>query len=142
MSSDQPTDLHEVWAQIIDNTAPAQRVWLNSSRPVTLAENTFVLAVPNEFTENQFASKLRTRVEEQLGHALGHATRLVVTVDQHLAAPAAETEAVVPVRAEPAFSDDAPAADPPSSRVSLSTSRFKRPSGGTVRRAAPRPARR
>ena len=81
MSSDPPTDLHQVWATIIDNTAPAQRVWLSSSRPVMHAENTFVLAVPNDFTQNQFVSKLRFRVEEQLAHALGHSTRLVVTVD-------------------------------------------------------------
>ncbi len=112
MSTDQPTDLHQVWATIIDNTAPAQRVWLSSSRPVMHAENTFVLAVPNEFTQNQFASKLRTRVEEQLAHALGHSTRLVVTVDEQLAAPdPVQTPDLA--QAQEALEPERPAAVPP-----------------------------
>jgi chromosomal replication initiator protein len=92
VESSSTGDLTQVWATIIENTAPAQRVWLTTSKPVMHAEHTFVLAVPNEFTQNQFASKLRTWVEDALANELGHATRLVVTIDPELdvngAAPA------------------------------------------------------
>ncbi|MEP6816260.1 MAG: chromosomal replication initiator protein DnaA [Marmoricola sp.] len=92
-------DLGQVWASIIENTAPAQRVWLTTSKPVMHAEHTFVLAVPNEFTQNQFASKLRTWVEDALASELGHATRLVVTVDPDLDVPGGA--ATPPVEAPP-----------------------------------------
>ena len=86
------TDLAQLWTTIVEGTAPAQRVWLATSKPVMHAENTFVIAVPNEFTMNQYASKLRTWVEDTLTEHLGHPTRLVVTIDPELdtgsAAPA------------------------------------------------------
>src|SRR5207342_3046722 len=81
---DQPsnqTDLAQLWTTIVEGTAPAQRVWLATSKPVMHAEHTFVIAVPNEFTQNQYASKLRTWVEDTLTEHLGHPTRLVVTID-------------------------------------------------------------
>ena len=68
----------------MEGTAPAQRVWLATSKPVMHAENTFVIAVPNEFTMNQYVSKLRTWVEDTLTDHLGHSTRLVVTIDPEL----------------------------------------------------------
>jgi chromosomal replication initiator protein len=84
---DQPssaTDLAQLWTTIVEDTAPAQRVWLSTSKPVMHAENTFVIAVPNEFTMNQYVSKLRTWVEDSLTEHLGHSTRLVVTIDPEL----------------------------------------------------------
>ena len=84
---DQPssaTDLAQLWTTIVEGTAPAQRVWLATSKPVMHAENTFVIAVPNEFTMNQYVSKLRTWVEDTLTDHLGHSTRLVVTIDPEL----------------------------------------------------------
>ena len=78
------TDLAQLWTTIVEGTAPAQRVWLATSKPVMHAENTFVIAVPNEFTMNQYVSKLRTWVEDTLTEHLGHPTRLVVTIDPEL----------------------------------------------------------
>ncbi|RLV48426.1 chromosomal replication initiator protein DnaA [Nocardioides mangrovicus] len=117
--------MDQVWSRIVEDTAPAHRVWLSSSRPVMHAEHTFVLAVPNEFTQNQFASKLRTRVEDALGEQLGHATRLVVTIDDTLtpAEPTgheqagleqAESEQVVPHQAAPHTAASNPVAEVPS----------------------------
>ncbi len=77
-------DLAQLWTTIVEGTAPAQRVWLSTSKPVMHAENTFVIAVPNEFTMNQYVSKLRTWVEDTLTDHLGHSTRLVVTIDPEL----------------------------------------------------------
>ena len=45
----------------MENLPPNQRVWLTASRPLMLAENTAVVAVPNEFTRNQLEGRLRTR---------------------------------------------------------------------------------
>src|SRR4051794_25628104 len=78
------TDLAQLWTTIVEGTAPAQRVWLATSKPVMHAENTFVIAVPNEFTMNQYVSKLRTWVEDTLTGHLGRPTRLVVTIDPKL----------------------------------------------------------
>jgi chromosomal replication initiator protein len=103
-------DLAQVWETIIENTAPAQRVWLTTSKPVMHAEHTFVLAVPNEFTQNQFASKLRTWVEDALASEMGHATRLVVTIDPELDVPDAATAPVDGMPAGQPATGSAPAA--------------------------------
>ena len=97
------TDLAQLWTTIVEGTAPAQRVWLATSKPVMHAENTFVIAVPNEFTMNQYVSKLRTWVEDTLTEHLGHSTRLVVTID-----PKLDTgESAAPARVEEGTLDGA-----------------------------------
>ena len=64
-------ELARLWPLIIENVAPNQRVWLTASQPVMLAENTAVIAVPNEFTRNQLEGRLRTRLEDSLSEWLG-----------------------------------------------------------------------
>ncbi len=49
-----------------------------------LAENTAVVAVPNEFTRNQLEGRLRTRIEDTLSERLGKPVRLAVSVDPTL----------------------------------------------------------
>ncbi len=49
-----------------------------------LAENTAVVAVPNEFTRNQLEGRLRTRIEDTLSERLGKPVRLAVSVDPSL----------------------------------------------------------
>ena len=49
-----------------------------------LAENTAVVAVPNEFTRNQLEGRLRTRIEDTLSERLGKPVRLAVSVDETL----------------------------------------------------------
>ena len=73
-----------LWPGIVDNLPPNQRVWLTSSKPVMLAENTAVVAVPNEFTRNQLEGRLRTRIEDTLSDRLGKPVRLAVSVDPTL----------------------------------------------------------
>ncbi|WP_030483635.1 chromosomal replication initiator protein DnaA [Marmoricola aequoreus] len=86
----QTGQLHSLWPGIVDNLPPNQRMWLTSSRPLMLAENTAVVAVPNEFTRNQLEGRLRTRIEDALTDRLERPVRLVVSVDtalQDVAAP-------------------------------------------------------
>ncbi len=49
-----------------------------------LAENTAVVAVPNEFTRNQLEGRLRIRIEDTLSDRLGKPVRLAVSVDPTL----------------------------------------------------------
>jgi chromosomal replication initiator protein len=132
-------ELDRVWATIIENTAPAQRVWLSTSRPVMHAEHTFVLAVPNQFTQNQFASKLRTWVEDALGTELGHATRLVVTVDDKLNGPEtarATAEAMRAVQVEVEHEHVEPQ-DPATSRLTDSGFPDSSPAEGDEQHGSP-----
>ena len=68
----------------MENLPPNQRIWLTSSRPLMLAENTAVVAVPNEFTRTQLEGRLRTRIEDSLSDRLGKPVRLAVSVDPAL----------------------------------------------------------
>ncbi len=76
--------LESLWSAIVDNLPPNQKIWLTSSRPLMLAENTAVVAVPNEFTRTQLEGRLRTRIEDTLSDRLGKPVRLAVSVDPSL----------------------------------------------------------
>lgn len=80
----QASKLEVLWPGIVDNLPPNQRVWLAASKPLMLAENTAVVAVPNEFTRNQLEGRLRTRIEDTLSERLGKPVRLAVSVDETL----------------------------------------------------------
>ncbi len=80
----QSSQLEVLWPGIVENLPPNQRVWLTSSKPLMLAENTAVVAVPNEFTRNQLEGRLRTRIEDTLSERLGKPVRLAVSVDPSL----------------------------------------------------------
>ncbi len=79
--------LEVLWPGIVDNLPPNQRVWLAASKPLMLAENTAVVAVPDEFTRNQLEGRLRTRIEDALSDRLGKPVRLAVSVDPTLVHP-------------------------------------------------------
>ena len=84
------------WPGIVDSLPPNQRVWLTSSKPLMLAENTAVVAVPNEFTRNQLEGRLRTRIEDTLSERLGKPVRLAVSVDPELEDARAQTRRLRP----------------------------------------------
>ncbi len=77
-------DLAAVWAQLVDDLPASHRAWLSTSQPITLHENTAIVAVPDDFTRSQLETRLRPRLEEGLSRTLGHAVRLAVTVDPTL----------------------------------------------------------
>jgi chromosomal replication initiator protein len=77
-------DLGTVWHQLVENLPPNQRAWLAASQPVTVHENTAIVAVANDFTRNQLEGRLRTRLEDSLSAALGRQIRIAVTVDPGL----------------------------------------------------------
>jgi chromosomal replication initiator protein len=95
-----PSDLHAAWRSVLEDLQAFQRAWLRTSQPVTVHENTAIVAVPNEFTRGQLEGRLRGQIEEALGLAYGRAIRIAVTVDPALE-PAAALEPEPPAVDEP-----------------------------------------
>lgn len=81
---DQQVDLGTAWQQIVEDLQPNQRAWLRPSVPVTLHENTAIIAVPNDFTRNQLEGRLRSHIEDALTEGFGREIRMLVTVNPAL----------------------------------------------------------
>ncbi len=77
-------DLAHAWTALIDDLPASHRAWLSASQPVTLHENTAIVAVPDDFTRSQLETRLRPRLEDALSRYLGQSVRLAVTVDPTL----------------------------------------------------------
>nr|WP_238993465.1 chromosomal replication initiator protein DnaA [Nocardioides caldifontis] len=80
--------MQAVWSQLLEDLPPNQRVWLSASQPLTLHENTVIVAVGDEFTRNQLEGRLRSRLEDSLASAFGGPMRLALTVNPDLVPPA------------------------------------------------------
>ncbi|HEY7143913.1 MAG TPA: chromosomal replication initiator protein DnaA [Streptosporangiaceae bacterium] len=79
-------DLANVWARSLEelaemNIEPAQRAWLQLTRPLGLVENTALIATPNEFVKEQLETRLRALITNALSRELGRNIQLAVTVD-------------------------------------------------------------
>jgi chromosomal replication initiator protein len=86
------TDLAKVWARSLDELAemhiePAQRAWLQLTRPLGLVENTALIATPNEFVKEQLETRLRALITNALSRELGRSIQLAVTVDPAAVTP-------------------------------------------------------
>jgi chromosomal replication initiator protein len=81
----QVGDLVRAWTQLIDDLPASHRAWLTASQPITLHENTAIVAVPDDFTRTQLETRLRPRLEDGLSVLLGQQLRLAVTVDPTMA---------------------------------------------------------
>lgn len=81
---DQQVDLQTAWQQIVADLQPNQRAWLRPSVPMTLHENTAIIAVPNDFTRNQLEGRLRNHIEDALSEGFGREIRMLVTVNPAL----------------------------------------------------------
>src|ERR1035437_8346248 len=80
------TDLAKVWARSLGELAemhiePAQRAWLQLTRPLGLVENTALIATPNKFVKEQLETRLRALITNALSRELGRSIQLAVTVD-------------------------------------------------------------
>jgi chromosomal replication initiator protein len=107
-------DLARAWTTLIDELPASHRAWLSASQPVTLHENTAIVAVPDDFTRSQLETRLRPRLEDALSRSLGQAVRLAVTVDptlgdSDLSATEIEPDLALPEAVEPVLAEQAPA---------------------------------
>jgi chromosomal replication initiator protein len=80
-------DLEKAWTELVNDLPASHRAWLSASQPVTLHENTAIVAVADDFTRSQLETRLRARLEDALTRSLGRPVRLAVTVDSTLIAP-------------------------------------------------------
>nr|WP_245734882.1 chromosomal replication initiator protein DnaA [Nocardioides exalbidus] len=69
---------------MVEDLQPNQRAWLRPSVPMTLHENTAIIAVPNDFTRNQLEGRLRNHIEAALTEGFGREIRMLVTVNPAL----------------------------------------------------------
>lgn len=81
---DHQVDLQTAWQRIVADLQPNQRAWLRPSVPMTLHENTAIIAVPNDFTRNQLEGRLRNHIEDALTEGFGREIRMLVTVNPAL----------------------------------------------------------
>jgi chromosomal replication initiator protein len=72
--------LEQAWQHVVGDLQPHQQAWLRDSEPVTLHENTAIIAVPNEFTRSQLEGRLRGQLEDALTEAFAQEIRIAVTV--------------------------------------------------------------
>jgi chromosomal replication initiator protein len=81
-------DLTKAWQRVINELQPNQHAWVRASQPVTLHDNTAIVAVADDFTRTQLEGRLRSQLEDALTESLGREIRLAVTVNPALEAPA------------------------------------------------------
>ncbi len=106
----QVADLEKAWTQLVEDLPASHRAWLSASQPVTLHENTAIVAVADDFTRSQLETRLRGRLEDALSRALGRAVRLAVTVDSALAPELADFDITSrPAALGPLLGEQAPA---------------------------------
>jgi chromosomal replication initiator protein len=83
---------------------PQQRAFLQQARPLTLVEDTAVVAVPSDFARIQLEQRLRPMLVEALGRVLGRPVGLAVSV-----APMSDEPVTLPAFTEtPERSDTTP----------------------------------
>ena len=99
-TSDQ---LSEAWQHILSQTPARHRGLLRNTKPLTVLQNTVMVAVPNEYTRDQLENRLRPSIEEGLSDCFRHLTRLAVTVDPDIIL---DLEAELPLEAPESSSDE------------------------------------
>ena len=83
---------------------PQQRAFLQQARPLTLVEDTAVVAVPSDFARIQLEQRLRPMLVEALGRVLGRPVGLAVSV-----APLSDDPALAPPFTESPERSESPA---------------------------------
>ncbi len=73
------------WRQVWDQAQAPWRPWLKQTKPLTVHESLFMVAVPSEFHRERLESRYRTYIEAQLTDYYGHEMRLGVTIMPELA---------------------------------------------------------
>jgi chromosomal replication initiator protein len=75
----------EAWGKVRGELSPEQRVWLTDSKPLTLHENTLMVAAPSEFHRERLQTRYRDDIEQVLAAYFTRPIKVAVLVDQSLA---------------------------------------------------------
>jgi chromosomal replication initiator protein len=82
---DDAVDLDAVWARTVtglvaQDVAPNHRAFLRLTRPLTLVEDTVLLAAPDDFAKGVLEQRLRPWLCDVLSREIGRPVRIAVTV--------------------------------------------------------------
>jgi chromosomal replication initiator protein len=120
-------ELEPVWTQLIQDLPASHRAWLAASKPVTVHENTVIVAVRDDFTRSQLESRLRPMLENALSTELGRGVHLAVTVDPSI------TDDPSPQASPDATKDRSPDPEPgPEPGAASRNERFGYPQGADL----------
>jgi chromosomal replication initiator protein len=112
---------------------PQQRAFLQQARPLTLVEDTAVVAVPSDFARIQLEQRLRPMLVEALGRVLGRPVGLAVSVapmsDEPVTLPAftetpERSDTTTPGNGEVAYSPQQAAPPDVARRIEVEQSRL------------------
>lgn len=84
-------DIATVWASALDQAlasgsmAANQRAFIDQTKPVALADDTLVIAVPNDFTKVMLETRYQPAVASALTTAFGRPIRMLFTIDPTMA---------------------------------------------------------
>ncbi len=84
-AADLADQVSRAWTRVRTELTPEQRIWLNDSKPLTLHENTLMVAVSSEFIRERLETRYRDNIESVLADHFGRPTRVAVIVDKSLA---------------------------------------------------------
>lgn len=89
--------IEDLWKTALDSLqgaeiAPQQRVFLDLSRPLTLVDETILIAVPNDFTKDVLESHLKASLVSAISAAAQRQLQLAITVDRSIEIPEGESD--------------------------------------------------
>ncbi len=98
------------WERVNHAASPELRGWLATTKPLSLDQDSLVVAAPNAFTRTVLEGRFREPVETQLSEYFARPIQLLVKVDETLASSQSysETNSNGSPRGEPPISHSAP----------------------------------
>ena len=103
-----PISLDALWKTALTSLqgaeiAPQQRVFLDLSQPLTLVDETLLIAVPNEFTKDVLESHLKNSLVSAISAVAQRELQIAITVDRSIEIPDSEID--LPIRPESGEAD-------------------------------------
>jgi len=87
LSSSVPVDdeqLEGIWRTAVETLSPGAKVWVHTAQPMSLYNNLFLVAVPDDLTRGQLESRVKPALEHALSQHLDSPVRVVVTIEPEL----------------------------------------------------------
>lgn len=78
-------NLLEAWRTSVETLSPGAKVWVHNAQPMSLHHNILLVGVPDDLSRTQLESRVKPALEHALTQQLGTETRVVVSIEPHLA---------------------------------------------------------
>ncbi len=80
MDEHMPISLDDAWKEVVKKFDPSTRMWLDTTKPLTVHESTVMVGVPNDFTRERLETRQRSVIEETLSDLYRRQMRVAVTI--------------------------------------------------------------